>query len=165
MAQPHEAAVLPYPDEHYMQLAIEQAQLAYRLGEVPVGCVLVSAEGEVVGRGHNLTITSHDATAHAEVVALREAGQALGNYRLPALQMFVTLEPCIMCVGAIIHSRLQRLVYGAPDPRTGACGSVFSLISSPLHNHALLVEGGVLGEQCAKLLQDFFAERRHKKER
>ncbi len=143
-----------------MQLALAQAELAWQLGEVPVGCVLVDPEGEVVGQGYNLTIASSDPTAHAEVVALRAAGRRLGNYRLPTLQMFVTLEPCLMCVGAIIHARLSRLCYGTSDPRTGACGSVFDLISSPLHNHALPVTEGVLREQCAGMLKSFFQQRR-----
>ena len=163
MATPNQVPPLPEADEFYMSLALKEAQLAAAQGEVPVGCVLVDPSGEVIGTGHNLTISTHDPTAHAEVVALRDAGLRLGNYRLPNLQMFVTLEPCLMCVGAIIHSRLLRLCYGTADPRTGACGSVFSLINAKEHNHALIVCSGILQEECASLLHLFFKARRQKK--
>ena len=114
----------------------------------------------VVGAGCNMTLTTHDPSAHAEMVALRRTGQALSNYRLPGLSMFVTLEPCPMCAGLLIHSRLKRLVFGTPDPRTGACGSVFDLIADPRHNHHVDVQSGVLADECSEILKSFFRLRR-----
>ncbi len=142
-----------------MMQALDCAREAYGLGEVPVGAVLVS-EGAVVARAANAPIASHDPTAHAEIIALRAAGQALGNYRLPGCSLYVTLEPCAMCVGALVHARVERVVFAAPDPKTGACGSVFDLAASPRQNHRLTVIGGVLAEESAALLRRFFAERR-----
>ena len=143
-----------------MSQALECARDAYRSGEVPVGAVLVDPNGVVVARAANAPIASHDPTAHAEIVALRVAGQALGNYRLPGCSLYVTLEPCAMCVGALVHARIERVVFAAPDPKTGACGSVFDLATSPRLNHRLIVTGGVLAEESAALLRTFFAQRR-----
>jgi tRNA(adenine34) deaminase len=142
-----------------MHRALELAHRAQELGEVPVGAVLVM-DDEIVGEGWNQPIASHDPTAHAEVVALREAGRKVANYRLPGSTLYVTLEPCIMCVGAIIHARVARLVFGARDPKTGAAGSAFDLLQSPKHNHRVECEGGVCGEESARLLQAFFRARR-----
>ena len=143
-----------------MQLAIAQARLAEEHGEVPVGAVLVR-DDEVVGVGWNQPIGTHDATAHAEIMALRDAGSRESNYRLPGTTLYVTLEPCPMCAGAIVHARVERVVYGAADPRSGAAGSVFDLLPSDSRfNHRTLAEGGVLADECASLLRDFFQARR-----
>jgi tRNA(adenine34) deaminase len=147
-------------DRALMAQALDCAREAYGRGEVPVGAVLVGPDGNVVARAANAPIGSRDPTAHAEVLALRAAGQALGNYRLPGCAIYVTLEPCPMCVGALVHARLERVVFAAGDPKTGACGSVFDLAASPRHNHRLQVSGGVLAEEAAALLRQFFAERR-----
>jgi tRNA(adenine34) deaminase len=147
-------------DRALMSQALECARDAYRSGEVPVGAVLVDPNGVVVARAANAPIASHDPTAHAEIVALRAAGLALGNYRLPGCSLYVTLEPCAMCVGALVHARIERVVFAAADPKTGACGSVFDLATSPRLNHRLIVTGGVLAEESAALLRTFFAERR-----
>ncbi|MFN3593737.1 MAG: tRNA adenosine(34) deaminase TadA [Thiobacillaceae bacterium] len=146
-------------DEHFMRLALAQARLARAAGEVPVGAVVVR-EGEVIGAGWNQPIRAHDPSAHAEIMALRAAGHRLGNYRLPGSTLYVTLEPCAMCSGAIFHARIARVVYGAPDPKTGTAGSVLDLYAEPRLNHHAEVEGGVLAEECAALLREFFAERR-----
>lgn len=143
-----------------MRLALEQAYLAEQAGEVPVGAVVVSEQGDVIGRGFNQTIMSHDPTAHAEVVALRQAAQVVHNYRLPGATLYVTLEPCAMCMGAILHARLSRVVFAAYDPKTGACGSVADLASNPKLNHHTNVIGGVLAEVCGDTLRDFFKRRR-----
>lgn len=143
-----------------MQLAIAQARIAEQHGEVPVGAVLVR-DDEVVGEGWNQPIGTHDATAHAEIMALRDAGSRLLNYRLPGTTLYVTLEPCPMCAGAIVHARVERVVFGATDPRTGAAGSVFDLLPSDCRfNHKTRAEGGVLADECAGLLRDFFRARR-----
>ena len=142
-----------------MREALALAAEAAAAGEVPVGAVVVSA-GRVVGRGANRPITSHDPTAHAEVVALRDAATRLGNYRLPGCELYVTLEPCAMCVGAMIHARIARVVYGARDPKTGACGSVVDLPAVATLNHHAAFEGGVLADDCGAALKRFFAERR-----
>ena len=147
-------------DRALMMQALDSAQEAYGLGEVPVGAVLVDSDGAIVARAANTPIASHDATAHAEIVVLRAAGQALGNYRLPGCTLYVTLEPCAMCVGALVHARVDRVVFAATDPKTGACGSVFDLAASPRLNHRFTVTGGVLAEESAALLRRFFAERR-----
>ncbi len=148
-------------DLEYMRLALAQAHLALDHGEIPVGAIIIDeADGRIVGQGCNLTLSTHDPTAHAEIVALRSAGMGLANYRLPELSMYVTLEPCCMCSGALIHARLKRLVYGAPDPRTGACGSVFSVLTDPRHNHKVEVTGGILAEESGELLREFFRARR-----
>jgi len=145
--------------ENFMREALVLAGEAGRVGEVPVGAVVVK-EGRVIGRGYNRPITTADPTAHAEIVALREAASALGNYRLPGCELYVTLEPCAMCVGAMVHARLSRVVFGARDPKTGACGSIVDLPAIAHWNHHGLFEGGVLGEECGALLRDFFAGRR-----
>jgi tRNA(adenine34) deaminase len=145
--------------ESLMREALALAEEAARAGEVPVGAVVVK-EGEIVGRGWNRPISSSDPTAHAEIVALREASARLGNYRLPGCELYVTLEPCAMCVGAMLHARLARVVYGAADPKTGACGSVVSLSAEARLNHQTAFEGGVLADECGSLLKRFFAERR-----
>lgn len=147
-------------DAAAMQLAIQQAQLAAQAGEVPVGAVLVDADGQVIGRGYNQTIGLHDASAHAEIMALRDAGRRVGNYRFPGATLYVTLEPCVMCVGATIHARLARVVYGAPDPKTGACASVFQVGRLAPINHHTAFEGGVLPDECSEVLRTFFRERR-----
>jgi tRNA(adenine34) deaminase len=143
-----------------MEQALACAREAEVCGEVPVGAVIVDAAGIVVARAANAPIAAHDPTAHAEILALRAAGRALDNYRLPGCVLYVTLEPCAMCVGALVHARIARIVYGAPDPKTGACGSVFDLASSPRLNHRIEVTGGVLAEASAALLKGFFAARR-----
>lgn len=143
-----------------MHLAIAQARTAEKHGEVPVGAVLV-LDDEVVGEGWNQPIGTHDASAHAEIMALRDGGGRAGNYRLPGTTLYVTLEPCPMCAGAIVHARVERVVYGASDPRTGAAGSVFDLLPSDRRfNHRTQAEGGVLADECAGLLRDFFRARR-----
>ena len=146
-------------DGFFMREALNQAQKARDAGEVPVGAVLVRA-GKIVGRGSNCPIGSHDPTAHAEIMALREGGQALGNYRLVDTELYVTLEPCIMCMGAIIHARVRRLVFGAADPRVGAAGTVFDFTHDAKLNHRIEVKAGVLEEACSSLMQDFFKYRR-----
>ena len=146
-------------DAHWMGLALEQARLAAAAGEVPVGAVVVR-NGQLIASGRNAPIAGHDPTAHAEVVALREAARVLGNYRLDGCTLYVTLEPCAMCSGAMLHARLARVVYGAPDPRTGAAGSVLDLFAQTQLNHQTTVTGGVLAEACGQLLRDFFKPRR-----
>lgn len=146
-------------DEFFMREAISLARAAECLGEVPVGAVVV-LNGEIVGRGFNSPIGEADPTAHAEIAALRDAARKLDNYRLPGCELFVTLEPCAMCAGAIIHSRIARVVYGARDPKTGVHGSVVDLFAVERLNHHTTVVGGVLAEQCGALLSEFFAARR-----
>ena len=146
-------------DETYMQMALAQARQARADGEVPVGAVVVRGD-RVLGTGRNQPITASDPTAHAEVMALRAAAQALGNYRLDGCELFVTLEPCAMCSGALLHARLARVVFGAADPKTGAAGSVVDLFKSRRLNHQTTVEGGVLAEDCGALLAEFFKQRR-----
>jgi tRNA(adenine34) deaminase len=143
----------------FMQLALAQAQEAAACGEVPVGAVVV-CDGEVIATGRNAPIDSHDPTAHAEIVALRAAAQALGNYRLDDCELYVTLEPCAMCSGAMLHARLRRVVFGAADPRTGAAGSVVNLFSETALNHHTALESGVMADECGALLQSFFRQRR-----
>ena len=147
-------------DEFFMEAALAQARLAWDLGEVPVGAVVTDDRGRIVGAGCNRTLSSHDPSAHAEMVALRTVGRELKNYRLPDLTLYVTLEPCTMCTGLLIHARIKRLVFGAYDPRTGACGSLYDLPADPRHNHHFEVQGGVLGEKCGQILKDFFKMRR-----
>jgi tRNA(adenine34) deaminase len=143
----------------FMRAALALALRAQSEGEVPVGAVVVK-DGMVIGRGHNHPISGEDPTAHAEIAALREAARHLGNYRLTGCDVYVTLEPCIMCAGAMLHARIARLVYGARDPKTGACGSVADPFADPRLNHHTRVTGGVLAEEAGALLQDFFAARR-----
>ena len=146
-------------DRGWMRHSLGLAVRAGSDGEVPVGAVLVLA-GEIVGEGWNQTIGLNDPSAHAEILALRTAGQKLGNYRLPGSTLYVTLEPCCMCTGAMIHARLERLVFGAPDPKTGAAGGRFDLLLSPDHNHRVRVAGDCLAEECGSLLREFFRDRR-----
>jgi tRNA(adenine34) deaminase len=143
-----------------MRAALECAQGAADRGEVPVGAVLIGPGGDLLARAANAPIASHDPTAHAEVLVLREAGRRQRNYRLPGCTLYVTLEPCAMCVGALVHARVERLVFGAHDPKTGACGSVIDLTAAPGFNHRLAVTRGVLQDESAELLKRFFAERR-----
>lgn len=142
-----------------MQRALELAAQAQAHGEVPVGAVLVHQD-RIVGEGWNRPIATRDPTAHAEIEALREAGQRLGSYRLPATVLYATLEPCAMCVGALIHARIARLVFGARDSKTGACGGALHLIDHASHNHRIAVHGGALAEPCSELLRGFFRDRR-----
>ncbi|MCA1323618.1 tRNA adenosine(34) deaminase TadA [Herbaspirillum sp. alder98] len=143
----------------HMRAALAQAGHAWALGEVPVGAVVVK-DGEIIGVGFNHPIGRHDPTAHAEIMALRQAAEKLGNYRLPGCELYVTLEPCVMCSGAMMHARLERVVYGASDPKTGACGSVLNLFEQEKLNHHTALKGGVLEHECGQLLRDFFAMRR-----
>lgn len=142
-----------------MRAALEQARLAGSCDEVPVGAVVVR-DGEIIGRGFNQPIGRHDPTAHAEIMALRDAAARLGNYRLPGCELFVTLEPCAMCSGAIMHARIRRVVFGARDPKTGVAGSVIDLFAEERLNHHAEIVGGVLGAECGGLLSSFFAARR-----
>jgi tRNA(adenine34) deaminase len=147
-------------DLQFLEAAIAEAQEAETSGEVPVGAVLVY-QGEIIGRGQNRVLRDHDPTAHAEIVALRHAARYVENYRLvPGCTLYVTLEPCAMCAGAILHARVARLVYGAPDPKAGACGSVLSVMNHPQLNHKVEVVSGVLAEECGALLTNFFRARR-----
>jgi tRNA(adenine34) deaminase len=148
-------------DADFMQAALELAAQAAAAGEVPMGAVVVK-DGEIVGRGSNAPIGLHDPTAHAEIQAMRDAAQRLGNYRLVGCTLYVTLEPCAMCSGAIQHARIARLVYGASDPKTGACGSVVDLMSETRLNHHTEVSGGLMAEACGAVLSAFFAGRRKK---
>lgn len=144
-----------------MRRALAQAALGERIDEVPVGAVLVSAAGEVLAECHNQTISQSDPCAHAEILALREAGQKLGNYRLLNTTMYVSLEPCAMCAMALVHARVKRLVFAASDPKTGACGSVFNLIADSRHNHRVEVQGGLLQEEASAALSAFFKAKRN----
>lgn len=146
-------------DERFMREALALAQQAQSAGEVPVGAVVVR-HGAIIGRGYNQPISAQDPSAHAEIVALRAAAGLSGNYRLTDCDLFVTLEPCAMCAGAILHARLARLVYGAPDPKIGACGGVVDLFAESRLNHQTVVVGGVLAEESSGMLRAFFAERR-----
>ena len=146
-------------DEDVMQLALKQAELAAQAGEVPVGAVVLK-DGVVIATGRNAPIQDHDPSAHAEIVALRAAAKVLGNYRLDGCELFVTLEPCAMCAGAMLHARIARVVFGARDPKSGVCGSVIDLFAEPRLNHHAHVSGGVRSEECGRLLSEFFAARR-----
>ncbi|HEX7954647.1 MAG TPA: tRNA adenosine(34) deaminase TadA [Burkholderiales bacterium] len=146
-------------DEDYMRLALVFAGKAGQAGEVPVGALVVK-DGIVLGSGFNAPISRHDPSAHAEIQALRAAAKELGNYRLAGCSLYVTLEPCAMCAGAIMHARVARVVYGAADPKTGACGSVVNLFAESRLNHHTQVEGGVLEAECGQRLRDFFRQRR-----
>ena len=146
-------------DVAQMQAALAEAEKGGDAGEVPVGAV-VTIDGEIVGRGHNTTITAHDPSGHAEIVALRAAASAKGNHRLPGATLYVTLEPCAMCMGAIAQARISRLVFGAYDPKAGAAGSVIDLTDSKALNHRFEINGGVLADECAGLLREFFEARR-----
>ncbi|RDB42929.1 tRNA adenosine(34) deaminase TadA [Halomonas sp. DQ26W] len=147
-------------DEFYMHRALDQAREGLAAGEVPVGAVVVDANGEIAGAGYNAPVSGHDPSAHAEIRALRDAGARLANYRLDGCTLYVTLEPCLMCTGAIIHARLARVVYGAAEPRTGMVESKANLFAQPWHNHRVAVEGGVLASRASQLLKAFFEARR-----
>ena len=146
-------------DQKYMRMAIEQAQLAAQSGEVPVGAVLVK-DSQDISKAFNKPIANHDPSAHAEMLALRQAALAEENYRIPGSTLYVTLEPCAMCSGAMLHARIDRVVYGAPDPKPGAAGSVLDIFGSKQINHQTSVEGGIMSEECGQLLRDFFKGRR-----
>jgi tRNA(adenine34) deaminase len=146
-------------DRQFMQHALDQARLAAIAGEVPVGAVLVR-DGKIISRGFNQPIANSDPSAHAEMMALRAAAQIESNYRLPGSTLYVTLEPCIMCAGAMLHARVERVVFGAADPKTGAAGSVLNVFSEKQINHQTLVEGGIMGDECGQILRDFFKGRR-----
>lgn len=148
-------------DNDFMQIALDLAQQAGAAGEVPVGAIVVK-NGEIIGRGSNAPITTHDPTAHAEIRAMRDAAQHINNYRLVGCILYVTLEPCAMCTGAIQHARIAKLIYGASDPKTGACGSVVNLMAEPKLNHHTEISGGVLAAECGALLSNFFSARRKK---
>jgi tRNA(adenine34) deaminase len=150
-------------DKAFMKEALREAQKAFDQGEVPVGAVLVT-DRVILASAHNLTITLTDPTAHAEILVLRGAASLLGNYRLPETTLYVTIEPCVMCVGALLHARIERVVYGAADPKWGAMGSCYRLHSDPRFNHAIDVEGDVLADSCRQLMQDFFRIRRSGKD-
>lgn len=140
--------------------ALEQARIAAELDEVPVGALLIDADGEIISAGHNQPIRARDPTAHAEIVVLRDAARKLENYRLPGTTLYVTLEPCTMCVGALVHARVARIVYGATEPKTGAIESAHQLFASGEYNHKPEIQGGVLADQCSSLLSRFFEARR-----
>jgi tRNA(adenine34) deaminase len=146
-------------DRDAMEAALAEARGAAEAGEVPIGAVAIHGD-EIVGRGQNRVLRDNDPTAHAEIVAMREAAHALGNYRLNGCTLYVTLEPCAMCAGAMIHARLDRLVYAAPDPKTGAAGSVLDVVNHPKLNHVMQVEQGILAGEAGELLRGFFRERR-----
>ncbi|MBC7499362.1 MAG: tRNA adenosine(34) deaminase TadA [Herminiimonas sp.] len=146
-------------DAIYMRQAIDQAHNAWALGEVPVGALVVR-DGQIIATGFNQPIGTHDPTAHAEIMALRAAASIVGNYRLSGCELYVTLEPCVMCAGAMMHARLARVVFGASDLKTGACGSVVNLFEQPQLNHHTELTGGILAEDCSMLLKQFFASRR-----
>jgi tRNA(adenine34) deaminase len=143
----------------FIQAALAEARSAAQAGEVPIGAVLVH-DGAIIARGQNRVLRDSDPTAHAEIVAIREAARILGNYRLNGCSLFVTLEPCAMCAGAMIHARLDRMVFAAADPKAGACGSVLSVLNHPQLNHQMLVEQGIMADEAAELLRSFFRERR-----
>jgi len=146
--------------ENFMQEAILEAKRAAASGEVPVGALLVSPEGTLLAKAHNKTITLSDPTAHAEILAIRRAGQALGNYRLPNTTLYVTIEPCVMCMGALLHARIARIVYGAKDPKWGAAGTLYDLSADSRLNHKIDVQGGILERECRALIQGFFEHKR-----
>ena len=146
-------------DQNFMKLALEQGQLAYDAGEVPVGAVVV-LDGQVIGRGYNKPITSLDPSAHAEVVALRDAALNIGNYRLANAVLYVTVEPCTMCSGLLVHSRIARLVYGTTEPKSGVIESAMCLLDQPFYNHKIEITGGVLAQEASTLMSDFFTMRR-----
>ena len=150
----------PPSDLDLMRLALDEARAAEAAGEVPVGAIVVSPTGEVLARANNRVLRDHDPTAHAEIVALRAAGIALANYRLLDCTLFCTLEPCAMCAGAILHARIARLVYAAPDPKAGACGSVLSVMNHPALNHRVEVASSLLADESSALLTNFFRARR-----
>jgi tRNA(adenine34) deaminase len=162
-AQKNAAELRSGEDAAWMEQALEQARLGAAAGEVPVGALVIK-DGEVLGRGHNRNLLENDPTAHAEIVALRQAAARLGNHRLAGCVMVATIEPCSMCAGALVHARIARLVYGAGDPKAGAAGSVIQVINHPRLNHKMEVTAGVLADQCSEILQDFFRRKRDRSE-
>jgi tRNA(adenine34) deaminase len=152
----------PLDDGSWMELALEQARAAAEAGEVPVGALIIRG-GEIVGYGQNRNLRDHDPTAHAEIIALRQAAARVGNHRLSGCTMFVTIEPCAMCAGALIHARVARLVYGASDPKAGAAGSALEVVNHPNLNHRMQITSGVLAERCSEILTSFFQSRRDDK--
>lgn len=148
-------------DAAWMEQALEQARLAAQAGEVPVGALVIK-DGEIIGKGHNRNLLDHDPTAHAEIVALRDAAKHVGNHRLGGCIVYATIEPCAMCAGALIHARVARLVYGASDPKAGAAGSVLQVLNHPGLNHKMEITAGVLVEKCSEILQDFFRRKRER---
>jgi tRNA(Arg) A34 adenosine deaminase TadA len=162
MREPARKSEAACEDTSFMRAALREAARAAREGEVPVGAVVV-LEGRAIARAHNRPIAAHDPTAHAEILALRRAGRRLGNYRLNGCTLYVTIEPCAMCAGAIVHARVERLVYGASDPKAGACGSALKVLNHSKLNHRVEVRKGVLKEECAAALREFFRARRNKK--
>jgi len=148
-------------DEQFMDLALEQARRAEKAGEVPVGAVIVDANGNVVAHGFNQPISTHDPTAHAEIVAMRAAARTISNYRLTGLTLYCTMEPCVMCAGAIVHARIQRLVYGAADARAGATGSIYNVVSDSRLNHQVNIVAGIREAECRELVQSFFERKRN----
>ena len=150
-------------DEAMMRLAIDQAHLAQKVGEVPIGAVVVGCDGQLVGQGHNQVITLNNPSAHAEVMALQSAGESLKNYRMPECTLYVTLEPCMMCAGALVHARVKRVVFGAYDAKTGVIETVDDCFNKPYLNHQVQWQGGVLKAECSALISDFFKLRRKAK--
>lgn len=146
-------------DQEAMQAAVAEARLAAEAGEVPIGAIVVH-QGKIIGRGQNSLLRNLDPTAHAEIIAMRDAAKAIGNYRLLGCTLYVTLEPCAMCAGAMIHARLDRMVYAAPDPKAGACGSVLKVLNHPKLNHQMLVEQGIATDESSEMLRSFFRDRR-----
>lgn len=146
-------------DEAWMRMALDQARLGGKAGEVPIGALVIK-DGELIATGHNRNLLDHDPSAHAEIVALREAASRLGNHRLPGCEMFVTIEPCAMCAGALVQARVARLVYGAADPKAGAVSSVLQVINHPGLNHKMEVVPGILEQECSEILQNFFRKKR-----
>ena len=146
--------------EHYMNLALVEARKAEAAGEVPVGAIIIDKGGQVIGRGFNQPISSRDPTAHAEILALREASRTVSNYRLTGSTLYCTMEPCTMCAGALIHARIQTVVFGAPDPKAGAAGSLYNVLTDPRLNHSVEIVRGVRDAECAVLLQAFFKQKR-----
>ena len=146
-------------DEKWMQIAIREANLAKNKGEVPVGAIIIQ-NNRIIAKAHNSPISKNDPTAHAEVLAIRNASKKLQNYRLPGTTLYVTLEPCAMCLGAVIHARINRIVFGTSDPKSGVCGSTANLTSETFFNHKIIVNGGILEKDCKKILQSFFKLRR-----
>lgn len=153
-------ATLPLNDEVWIRAALEQAEGSEAAGEVPVGAVLLDRDGKVVARGQNRVIRDHDPTAHAEIIALRAAGEVLGNYRLSGCTLYVTLEPCAMCAGAMVHARIARLVFGAFDPKAGAVSSALNVLNHPRLNHQIELTAGLMGDECGAILSRFFQSRR-----
>ncbi|MBN2284907.1 MAG: tRNA adenosine(34) deaminase TadA [Tissierellales bacterium] len=149
-------------NEYFMNKALEEAKKAYDIGEIPVGAIIVK-EGKLIGRGFNQKEATHDATMHAEMAAIREACAHLNSWRLTGCTLFVTLEPCAMCAGALVNARIDHLVIGTKDPKTGACGSIFDIVNEPKLNHQITVETGILEEECSQMLKDFFKELRKNK--